>query len=270
VAADGLTGGGVITFGGAGPAGVLDDTWLWNSTGWSKAHTAGSPSPRVGAAAAFDIASHQLVVFGGVGPGGVVLGDTVVLTGQAPVTLGAGPTPTSAPAGSGGPTSAPSSPLSRASVHTPASSPSTTTSPAAAHGSTSAPLIATLHVLHRGDLVKLEGGGFVPGTAIVITFHSAPTLVGRAVADSKGAFTATVGVPTSAAGGTHHFDAAGMTPSGQIADQVATVDVVGVPAPGSSATQRAVLTTIAFSIPAATWAGLVAAGRLRRRRTALS
>ncbi|HEY3943459.1 MAG TPA: kelch repeat-containing protein, partial [Acidimicrobiales bacterium] len=115
VAADGLTGG-VIAFGGAGPAGPLNDTWLWNGTGWSKARTAGAPSPRVGAAAAFDIASRQLVVFGGVGPGGVVLGDTVVLTGQAPVTLGAGSTPTSGPARNGGPTSAPSSPSSRASV----------------------------------------------------------------------------------------------------------------------------------------------------------
>jgi hypothetical protein len=272
VSTDGLSGG-VVAFGGAGTAGALNDTWLWNGVAWSRARTTGAPSPRLGAAAAFDSSNHQLLVFGGVGPGGVVLGDTVVLTGQTPVILGTGSAPAAGPTRTAGPTTSSSSSPSRAKVTTPASSASTstTTSPAGARGASPAPLIATGHVLHRGDLVKLEGDGFQPGTAIVITFHSSPTLVGRAVADSKGAFTATVGVPTSAAGGTHHFDAAGLNRAGQIADLVATVDVIGVPATGAStATQRAVLTAIAFSIPAATWGGLVAVGWWRRRGAAVS
>jgi hypothetical protein len=88
-------------------------------------------------------------------------------------------------------------------------------------------------------------------------------VVGRVFANGAGDFSATVAVPESSPGGTHHFEAAGLGTSGSIT-QVATVTVVGVP--GTSSTlQRAVLTAAAFLIPAATWAVLVGLGWWRRR-----
>jgi hypothetical protein len=43
----------------------LGDTWTWNAEGWTHPHPAASPSPRTGAAMAYDFATHQLVLFGG-------------------------------------------------------------------------------------------------------------------------------------------------------------------------------------------------------------
>jgi hypothetical protein len=120
-----------------------------------------------------------------------------------------------------------------------------------------------LHVLHRGDLVTLTGSGFKPGAQVTITFHSRSMVVGRVFANGAGDFSATVAVPESSPGGTHHFEAAGLGTSGSIT-QVATVTVVGVPGM-SSTLQRVVLTAAAFLIPAATWAVLVGLGWWRRR-----
>jgi hypothetical protein len=88
-------------------------------------------------------------------------------------------------------------------------------------------------------------------------------VVGKASANAAGNFSATVAVPESSSGGTHHFEAAGLGTSGSIT-QVATVTVVGVPGP-SSMLQRVVLTAAAFLIPAATWGVLVGLGWWRRR-----
>jgi hypothetical protein len=62
----------VVLFGGAlpGPFGVyhgplLNDTWLWDGTTWTLAVPTSSPSPRVGAAMAYDEDRQRVVLFGG-------------------------------------------------------------------------------------------------------------------------------------------------------------------------------------------------------------
>ena len=57
--------------------------------------------------------------------------------------------------------------------------------------------------------MTLSGKGFIPDAAITVTFHSTPVVVGKAVADSHGDFTATVAIPQAAPGGIHQFDASG-------------------------------------------------------------
>jgi Galactose oxidase, central domain len=272
--ADGLIRG-VVLFGGSGTRGPLGDTWLWNGSTWAAPHTAGSPAPRTGPAAAFDADGGQLLLFGGRTAGGGLLADTVILADQAPVALGAGPTSTSHAATtvtSPTQTSRPSTPktsIAPAGTSTPGTRAPAPYPPVAVP--TRPPLVATHHVLHRGDLVTLSGAGFRDGATITISFHSTPTVVGRAVANSRGFFSATVAVPASAKGGTHHFEAAGLGSTGQTAELTATVDVVGVPVVNgrSSTVQLVVLTAAALVIPGGTWFGLGAAGRLRRRRAAL-
>lgn len=64
-----MFGGGVLSSGA-----VSGDTWTWTPAGWTRKHPAASPSPREGAAMAYDGASGQLLLFGGSGatgyPGG--------------------------------------------------------------------------------------------------------------------------------------------------------------------------------------------------------
>ena len=260
---DSLTGG-VVLFGGAGAQGALGDTWLWNGSAWAPARTAGSPSARVGAAAAFDSSSHELVVFGGIGPGGHILGDTVILTGQAPVTLGAGTTPTTRPISRTSPSVAPPVTASPPANLRPTAGPgSTSTSiPVVGVGPESPQPNAPLPALHRGELVKLSGQGFQAGTAVVITFHSTSTVVGRTKTTTQGTFSLIVPIPEAAAGGTHHFEAAGLGPSGPMAELIATVDVVGILGLGamSPATQRLVLTASPSPSPpapgASWWSGV--------------
>jgi hypothetical protein len=244
VVADDTLGGYLVLFGGSGPHGALGDTWLWNGGTWTAVRPGGAPPPRAGAAAAFDTASRQLVLFGGLGAGGVGLGDTVILGEQAPVTLGPGQATSST--GSTG----------------------STGSSEAAPTTGAAPRSSSPHDLRRGDLVSVSGTGFNPGTRVTITFHSAGVVVGRATTDRQGHFSATVAVPGSASTGAHHFEASGTGPNGPLAELIAAVDVVGPSGDRASATdfQRVVLTGIALMIPLGTWLALVAAGWWRRRR----
>jgi hypothetical protein len=261
---DDLTGG-LVLFGGTGLRGVLADTWFWNGTSWSATpRPQAAPVPRTGAAGAYEPVSHQLIVFGGISRKGEPLADTLAL-GSAPLNLGtststATPTKTSSDSASAS-HGVNVRPPSGAATN-PAPVPRATT----AGPSSTQPLKATLHVLHRGDLVILTGSGFAPGAQITITFHSRSTVVGRVLANPVGDFSATVAVPENSPGGTHHFEAVGLGRSGAIT-QVATVTVVGVPGT-SSALQRVVLTGAAFFIPAATWAVLVGMGWWRRRSRA--
>jgi len=79
----------VVLFGGdtgyqSGPDVVFGQTWTWNGTTWTKRHPAVSPSPRTGAAIAWDGATHQLLLFGGSRipfTGGGFLAGTWVWTG---------------------------------------------------------------------------------------------------------------------------------------------------------------------------------------------
>jgi hypothetical protein len=58
---------GVILFGGRSGTGFLNDTWVFASGAWSLVCAACGPSPRMGAAMAWDVPDHQLVLAGGCG-----------------------------------------------------------------------------------------------------------------------------------------------------------------------------------------------------------
>jgi hypothetical protein len=258
---------GLVVFGGYGQAGVLGDTWLWNGSSWSMAPTGRSTAlVRTGAAAAFDPASHQLIAFGGMTPGGKVLGDTLAF-GQAPLELGATTSTSTPTVGSSG--SGTSSPPQASSAQPPATAGSATPSPGISTittisgSSDSAPSGATRR-LHRGDLVTLRGAGYQPGARITITFLSTPTVVGQTAADPAGRFVATVPVPESAHSGSHRFAATGLNPGGTERQLLTAVTVVGVPT-GTSGRQRAALIGAALLIPVATWCALAGWGRWRRR-----
>jgi hypothetical protein len=72
----------LVLFGGSEPTkGVfLDDTWNWTGTTWSQLSPATSPPGRAGGVLAYDIATSQLITFGGRGSTGM-LGDTWTWTG---------------------------------------------------------------------------------------------------------------------------------------------------------------------------------------------
>lgn len=67
----------VILFGGATPATdgqngqLTNTTWLWNGSTWQAQHPATSPSPRTGAALAYDEAQQQIVLYGGITQTGI-------------------------------------------------------------------------------------------------------------------------------------------------------------------------------------------------------
>ncbi|MGH9077861.1 MAG: Kelch repeat-containing protein [Acidimicrobiales bacterium] len=65
MAYDGATGQ-VVLFGGLSGNGILlNDTWLWNGTSWTRAQPTTSPAPTQGAAMAYDDNLRELILFGG-------------------------------------------------------------------------------------------------------------------------------------------------------------------------------------------------------------
>ena len=57
----------VVLFGGQGTSSgrLLGDTWTWNGTIWTQQAPASSPSARDGAAMAYDVATGNVMLFGG-------------------------------------------------------------------------------------------------------------------------------------------------------------------------------------------------------------
>ena len=225
---------------------------------WSTVSSATAPPPFANASAVYDSDNEAVVLFGGRKSDGTLSDNTWVLDGSSWIdylrsATGAPPTRQLASmAYDATPSKTTSTAARSTSPGTPSSSP---------------PLSANSHVLRRGDLVTLAGAGFRPGSTIVITFHSTPVVVGRAVANAKGGFSATVAVPEAAAGGGHHFEAVGVGRTGSITELTSTIEVVGVPEPGSrpSSLQRWVLLVAALAIPVGTWCFLIGAGWWRRR-----
>lgn len=78
--------GGLLLFGGSGTGPVLgiDDTWTWNGSTWTQQHPVHSPPPRDNGAIAYDAATHQVVLFGGVSDEGntPIIGDTWIWNGS--------------------------------------------------------------------------------------------------------------------------------------------------------------------------------------------
>lgn len=85
--------GGALLFGGLGPAGALNDTWLYSrATGWTELFPSDSPSARYNAAMTYDPSLHAVVLFGGEGPGGPD-GGTWTFNGTTWAALPASPAP---------------------------------------------------------------------------------------------------------------------------------------------------------------------------------
>lgn len=79
--------------------------------------------------------------------------------------------------------------------------------------------------LAPGSSITISGGGFAPGAEIVITAHSAVTLLGTATADATGTFTATVTL--NLAPGTHTIVATGAAATGGTLEEEITVVIAG-------------------------------------------
>jgi hypothetical protein len=120
--------------------------------------------------------------------------------------------------------------------------------------------------VRSGDLVTLSGSGFQAGAPVTITFHSAPYLVGRTVANSAGEFSATVAVPTGATSGGHHFEATGMGDSRVVITLFTPVDVIAA-VTHHRALETLVLVAVAIGLPVGTW--LVMGLGWRRRSAAV-
>lgn len=258
--------GGVVGFGGATGSGLANTTWLWDGTTWTTLNAPGAPAPRQGAAAAYDTAAHQLVLYGGVGADGGLLGDTEVLTARAPTTAVPTPTaPTSTANGPSGGLPTGTTTLRRAGGPGSTGMPASSTTTTGATSSSPTPPTAPRQ-LHPGQLMTLRGSGFQPGAAVTITFHSAPYLVGRTVASTTGTFAATIAVPTSATAGLHHFEAAGAGAGGAHLLLGTPVQVVLLAAHHDTLLQTLLLVAISVALPAGCW--MVMELRSRRRSPA--
>jgi hypothetical protein len=260
VAADDPALGGVVLFGGQGPSGPLGDTWLWTGGSWSRLAVGTPPAARAGALGADDQASRQLVVFGGVGSGGDHLGQTAVLSAEAP-------TPVTTGSGSSGSTTTTTGSAGSTTTSRSGSTSSTGRSAGSGGGASGGTqLAAATTTLRRGDVVTLTGRGFVAGARVTITFGSSPSVVVATTrADADGAFRVEVSVPDDAGLGTHRFVASGRGPHGTttLATEVRVV-ALSI-ARHLSTLARAGLTALAVAIPLATWLVLAGANRARRR-----
>ena len=206
---------GTVLFGGSAGGGggtAQADTWRWDGASWAELAVAGGPPARSGAAQAFDLGAHQLLVFGGAGADGAPLGDLWSLKAgaaapPAPATSTSGSPSRAGPAATSG-----SIPTTAGAPATPASRPGSL--PAGKPGKASTAMALTAGAVRGGDQVTLTGGGFAPHTTVVVSFHSTPVVVGSTTADAEGRFSLTVAVPADAPAGQHHFQAEGSGPSG--------------------------------------------------------
>ena len=71
-----------VVFGGDGAGTARGDTWVWNGRSWTQKSPVTSPSARWSAAMVFDVASSQVVLFGGRTASGTMLSDTWVWNGS--------------------------------------------------------------------------------------------------------------------------------------------------------------------------------------------
>ncbi len=246
--------GGLVAFGGATSAGPVADTWLWNGQTWTSLAPTTSPVGRQGASSAYDVAAHQLLMFGGISSVGTVLGDTEILTTKAPISTETTPGPVGGEVRPPIPNTAPPGPTT-SSPPAIATSPRGSSDRPAPGAAPSAPPPPAAREVRGGDLVTLSGTGFQPDTTVTITFHSTPYLVGRTLADNRGAFSATVAVPTTALSGKHHFAAVGVDAAGAVVTQVTPVMVAALSHPRAVA-QTVVLVGIAIALPTGTWLGM--------------
>ncbi len=68
--------GNIVLFGGGaflprGGGDIFTGTWTWDGSTWTKQHPAASPAARSEPSMAYDAATGNVVLFGGVGPNGI-------------------------------------------------------------------------------------------------------------------------------------------------------------------------------------------------------
>jgi hypothetical protein len=274
---------GDVLFGGQAAAGLLADTWSFDGANWAPLGPSNPPGPRSRAASSWDGSASHLLMFGGAAGGGAIYGDTDVLIRAAPGTSPAGSTTTTVrpapPAAAKRPITVPGTHLTAPTTTSPSRSLTTTnrspraTAPTRTSSSPTTvahptpPLVAKPDTVHDGEKVALLGGGFAPGAAVMVSFHSDPVVVGSARADSFGRFSLTVTVPTTAPTGAHHFQATGMGTTGAVVTLATAVSVIPLQANGNgrSVTETLVMVALALVIPGLTWLGLSLHSRRRRR-----
>ncbi|HET6966328.1 MAG TPA: hypothetical protein VFH58_16255 [Acidimicrobiales bacterium] len=272
--------GGPILLGGEGLGGNLADVWVWSGDNWVQASMHGQPPAREGASGAYDGATQEMVVFGGRGGGGSTLGDTGLVTVVSPTPPATTVPPRSTTTVAPPTTVAPGPGRIRTTSPTSRPKPATTgpspvrprvvqPAPVAVPPPAGSLLLETnVRTVKRGGTIWLSGGGFEPGSRILLSFHSTPSVLGWATAGPNGRFARTVSVPASAAPGEHHIVASGTTDSGSTSDLTATVLVVVPSHHRTSAFTTLFLLGLALLIPVATFLAMTAAGAWRRRRGA--
>lgn len=80
-------------------------------------------------------------------------------------------------------------------------------------------------VLSPGSEVEVTGDGFASGAAVSISVYSEPQLLNEVVADSGGAISAVVGLPSDLPLGSHTISAIGVAPSGEARVLQVVIDV---------------------------------------------
>lgn len=81
--------------------------------------------------------------------------------------------------------------------------------------------------LAAGEKFTLTGSGYLRGSTVELIVYSTPTLLGTAVADGNGNFSAEVTLPKELANGKHHLVAAGVDANGNPRYLVTEVTVTG-------------------------------------------
>jgi hypothetical protein len=271
---------GDVLIGGTGAAGVDSDTWLFDGRRWTPMTAYNPPPARYLAAAAWDSAGHQLVLFGGAGASGTVLGDTQTLSVPASTPPATTTTRPHSHRPSHPTTSTPArlKPASRTTVPGRRSSPPSTalhrhTPTSAGAGMTASPVPATLRAasprVKRGQTVRVMGSGFQPGALVSLSMHSQPIVLGTTHADAAGRFDARVLVPSDVALGHHHLEASGRLADGSERTLAIPVQVLAVGS-GRPVWETLSMVALALLIPLVTWIVMDVRSRRRHRAAARS
>lgn len=127
--------------------------------------------------------------------------------------------------------------------------------------------------VEAGQMLQVEGSGFLPGEQVQIWLHSDPVLLATVVADSAGAVSYLAMIPGDTPAGTHHIELLGLTSAVRVATADFTVTAAAVPTttttvPGGAPTTVATATaadtfgTVAGSAGSAGSSGTTTTGSL--------
>lgn len=136
------------------------------------------------------------------------------------------------------------------------------------------PLTGVPSTVLRSQQITVGGSGFLPGAVVQLGIYSTPAVLGTAVADATGAFSATVTIPAAQSLGAHTVAASGISATGTARLLIASTAVVlppstgggsstgGLPATGLDGSQALGLGLVALL---AVLGGLVMVRAARRR-----